>query len=108
MASDRCRFSRHGSPTFAQKFRAYFVPSVVYGLAPMGEVTTGVSLASLVGRRLKSGLKRARLMLYRFPHEGVTWVLPFQPRSYIHSQDPKTAHSIDESIPLFLRPTVVL
>src|SRR6476646_3371487 len=82
-----------------------------FGLWPgadTGRSHRGVSLASLVGRRLKSGLKRARLMLYRFPHEGVTWILPFQPRSYIHSQDPKTAHSIDESIPLFLRPTVVL
>ena len=32
----------------------------------------GVSLASLVGRRPKSGSKWVRLMLNRFPHEGAT------------------------------------
>ena len=32
----------------------------------------GISLASLVGRRPKSGSKWVRLMLNRFPHEGAT------------------------------------
>jgi hypothetical protein len=47
-------------------------------------------------------------MLNRFPHEGATKILPYQPRSDIHSPNSKTAHSIDESVPFFLRPAVVL
>ena len=35
-------------------------------------IVLGVSLASLVGRRPKSGSKWVRLMLNRFPHEGAT------------------------------------
>jgi hypothetical protein len=47
-------------------------------------------------------------MLNRFPHEGATWILPFQPRSYIHSQNSKTAHGIDERCPFLIGSTVVL
>src|SRR6266849_8841737 len=62
----------------------------------------GRTLSSLVGRRAKCSWKLA------FVLNRLSQVLPFQPRSYIHSQNSKTAHGIDESVPFFLRPAVVL
>ncbi len=40
--------------------------------------------------------------------QSLLQILPLPPSSRIHSQNPETAHSIDESIPFFLRPAVVL
>lgn len=61
-----------------------------------------------LARTALSGEEPNAVAIWRSLLDRLSQILPFQPRNYIHSQNSKTAHGIDESCPFLIGSTVAL
>jgi hypothetical protein len=97
MAKEAMKVGGHG---YVTKIDA--ASELLKAIHAVAAFAVGRTLSSVVGRRAKCSWKLA------FVLNRLSQILPFQPRSYIHSQNSKTAHGIDESCPSLIGTTVVL